>query len=141
MQVRTVVIAAAVLAAVQGCASGVQGPGREIMGRVEGIYVEARPGVLQERALANSSVDGPVWASVALHVPDENGRSFMTARLDEDLVIRRGDLVAVKMDATQPSLSKGPSGQGVVAAVIDTGSRVAQPASPYRKASYVEDLK
>jgi hypothetical protein len=82
-----------------------------------------------------------VWANVALHVPDENGRSYMTARLDEDLVVRRGDLVAVKMDAAQPSLSRGPSGQGVVAAVIDTGSRVAQPASPYRKASYVEDLK
>lgn len=141
MQVRTIVIAAAVVAAVQGCASGEHGSRREIMGRVEGIYVEARPGVLQERSLAHSAVDGPAWANVALHVPDAEGRTFMTARLDDDLIVRRGDLVAVKLDAGQPSLTRGPAGQGVVAAVIDTGSRVAQPASPFRKASYVKDLE
>lgn len=131
---------ALLLAAAQGCTSVTGASGREIMGRVEGIYVEARPGVLVERSLANSTVNGPMWANVSLNVPDEGGRTFMTARVDDGLVAGRGDLVTVRVDPVQPTLAAGPAGRAVVAAVIDSGSRQAG-GTPYRKASFVEDLR
>lgn len=89
-------LAAAVVAAVQGCASTGSVPDRDVIGRVEGIYVEMRPGVLVHQRLAPEDADLPVWANVKLRDALEDGRTSMSARLDRGLVVARGDMVNIR---------------------------------------------
>lgn len=89
-------LAAALVAAVQGCASTGSVPDRDVIGRVEGIYVEMRPGVLVHQRLAPDDADLPVWANVKLRDALEDGRTSMSARLDRGLVVARGDMVNIR---------------------------------------------
>lgn len=113
------------------------------MGRVDGVFVEARPGVLVEKSLATPSATGATWVSVALHVPTEDGRMAMSARVDDGVNARAGDLVAVRVGSAQPSLAAGPRADAVVAAVIATHDRVyaTHPAGgSLRRVNWTEEL-
>lgn len=89
-------LAAAVVVAVQGCASTGGVPEREVIGQVEGVYVEMQPGVLVHEDLAPAGTDRPVWANVKLRTPLEDGRATMSAKLDRGLVVAHGDTVNIR---------------------------------------------
>lgn len=95
MNVR-ILLAAVAVAVVQGCASTGVVPEREVVGQVEGVYVEVQPGVLVHEHLAPADVDRPVWANVKLRTPLEDGRATMSAKLDRGLVVARGDTVNIR---------------------------------------------
>lgn len=137
-------LAAACALLVQGCASVGSGtPGKEVVGQVEGTYIEMRPGVLVDRRIAPEGSSGPVWVNVILETPTEDGRRSMAARLDDGFALSPGDRVAVRVGRELPSLALGPQPDSIVTAVVDRADdRYAAPApSPLRKVSLTESLR
>ena len=147
MGIRGWMLAALAVAALQGCASSVTtaGSGLQVMGKIEGIYVESRPGVLVEQSLARGGRDLPVWANVVLNAPTEDGRMTLSARLEDGLVVETGDLVAVRLAPVgSNNVAAGPLKPAMVAGVIDRGDTLAAPIparEPLRRVSWTESLR
>ncbi|MFO1319457.1 MAG: hypothetical protein U1F52_07570 [Burkholderiales bacterium] len=137
-------LAAACALAVQGCASVDGGSaGREVVGKVEGTYVEMRPGVLVDRRIAPEGSTGAVWVNVLLDAPTEDGRHSMAARLDDSFVLSPGDRVSVRVGRELPTLALGPQPDSIVTAVVDRGDDryAATAASPMRRVSWTEGTR
>jgi hypothetical protein len=108
------IVTAAIVVA-QGCASTGGAPQREVIGKVEGVFVEALPGVLVDRRIANPEADGPVWANVRLRTPLDDGRTFMSAKLDRGVLVERGDMVSVRLTPENTFSTVVPAPDTVVA--------------------------
>lgn len=137
-------LAAACVLLAQGCASmDGDSAGREVVGKVEGTYIEMRPGILVDRRLAPEGSQGPVWANVVLESPTADGRRTMSARLDDSLALAPGDRVTVRVGRELPTLALGPQPDSIVTAIVDRGEeRYAAPAlSPMRRVSWTDRLQ
>ncbi|MBI1397531.1 MAG: hypothetical protein GC151_16280 [Betaproteobacteria bacterium] len=132
-----------VVLAAQGCTTVGTPTDTQVMGRVEGVFVEARPGVLVEKSLTTSGIQGDTWVNVALRAPTRDGRTSMSARVGDGLITHRGDLVAVRVSEGVPTLARGPSATAVIASVIESpDERLAnRPVrSPVRRVSWTDTL-
>lgn len=135
--------AAAIVAVVQGCASTGQVPPREVLGKVDGVYVEALPGVLVDQRIANPEANGPTWVNVKLRRPLEDGRTVMAARIDRGLAVERGDVVSVRLSTDNGFTTVAPAPDAVVAVLQhdDEVTPTAGDDGETRKVSWVEQLR
>lgn len=134
-------VAAAVVVVAQGCASTGGAPQREVIGKVEGVFVEALPGVLVDRRIANPEADGPAWANVRLRVPLEDGRTFMSAKLDRGVIVERGDMVSVRLTPENTFSTVIPAPDTVVAVVDPRDAGPTADDGETRKISLLDKLR
>jgi hypothetical protein len=95
------VLSAAALIAVFGCAGKVELAGTTQVGKVQGVFVEQYPGVFVDQRVAAAS-DKPAWAHVRFAQPLADGRTFATAMVTGGQAVEPGDVVQMRFRAAAP---------------------------------------
>lgn len=114
---------AAAAALWQGCATDHSPSGSTQVGRVEGIYIEAYPGLFVDRAVATVPGDTRRWVSLSFTPPLDDGRRTAMATLEGTIEVEPGDLVQVQVaDHTAFSTQGKPESNQVTGLVARRGN-------------------
>jgi hypothetical protein len=122
------VLPAAALITVFGCANQPDVGGTTQVGKVQGVFVEQYPGVFLDQRVTDAGAFGKsTWAHVKFAQPLADGRTFATAMVQAGQAVEPGDLVEMRFRAALPgSMAVVQEHNQVTAVIARHGSAAAR---------------